>query len=241
MCAIFGFVAEQGQEMDVKEMVRIAEANVRRGPHAFGFAWVDGRGRLRMYKQQGAITDHLGVLAMARGARMFVGHVRYVTHGSAEANINNHPHAADGGWLVHNGVVTNYEQLVRAQRLWPVSECDSEVLGLLAERAEGGLLGRVAGAVTQTTGNLCLLGLWSRPAKLVAVRRGNPLHWSQTSRGVYLATLAMGLPGNAHAVPDGQGYQLAVRGGKVVSRAVTVGVSAGELWESSAGGAYRGG
>jgi hypothetical protein len=46
------------------------------------------------------------------------------------------------------------------------------------------------------------LGLWPRPDRLVAVRRGNPLHWGLTDQCYYLGSLAEGLPGKPQAVPD---------------------------------------
>ena len=70
---------------------------------------------------------------MARNARMLVGHCRWATHGDPRNNLNNHPHPADGGWIVHNGVVHNHEDLRRRVRPLAVTECDSEVLGLLIE------------------------------------------------------------------------------------------------------------
>lgn len=241
MCAIFGFVAAAGESgLDVADMAAVAKVNERRGPHAFGFAWVDAAGRLRMYKQAGRISDHMGVLAMARGARAFVGHVRYATHGEPAENINNHPHPVDGGWLVHNGVVQNYDELVTTERLWPVSACDSEVIGLLAERGRGGFLQRMADAAGRTTGRLCVLALQARPMRLVVVKRGNPLHWSRTSRGVFMATLADRLPGEAVSIRDGWATELRVKEEKIVARHVKV---PGEAIEAAGDvcGTYRGG
>lgn len=204
MCAIFGFLShDNARPVRVEALAAIVRGNILRGPHSFGFAWIDRRGRLRCYKQTGRLTDHLGVLAMARGATMLIGHLRFATHGSAESNINNHPHPADGGWIVHNGIITNYKQLVRTNRLWPVSECDSEILGHLIERDAGtagtsttSILHRCARSIEATDGALAMLGLWSRPGVLMLARRGNPLHWTRTRDGVYLASLAEGLPGD---------------------------------------------
>src|SRR5689334_17088742 len=131
MCAIFGFISRGKSTVSLESLARIVRGNVNRGPHAFGFAWITGDGRLHSFKQSGRLTDHLGVLNMTRGARMLIGHLRYATHGDPAANINNQPHPADGGWLVHNGVIRNYESLVTRHHLWTNSECDSEVLGLL--------------------------------------------------------------------------------------------------------------
>ena len=76
---------------DLKLLRRLATVTEQRGPHAFGFAWVDGRGRLRSYRQTGRITDHLGLLAAARDARLLIGHTRWATQGDPADNLNNHP------------------------------------------------------------------------------------------------------------------------------------------------------
>jgi glucosamine 6-phosphate synthetase-like amidotransferase/phosphosugar isomerase protein len=221
MCAVFGFVARRNRPVSLRALATIVLGNVNRGQHAFGFAWLDSRGRLRAYKQRGRLTDHLALLHFLRDARMLIGHLRWATHGSPDDNINNHPHPADGGWIVHNGMIHNYRQLVRANRLCPVSECDSEALGLLIERSSGDtLLRRCADTVESADGGLCMLGLWSRPATLVVARRGNPLSMSHTTEGVYLATLPAGLPGKVFNVADDSIRTLTQRSGSIRTRLI---------------------
>jgi glucosamine--fructose-6-phosphate aminotransferase (isomerizing) len=213
MCSVFGFVARRQSPVDLHQLRKIVEANIRRGPHAFGFAWIDSRDRLHCYKQAGRLTDAMGVLSLARDARMLIGHLRYSTHGSPTHNINNHPHPVDGGWLVHNGVIRNYERLLDRYDIAPVSECDSEVLSHLVERSpEATYVRRTAEAVDRTEGPLATLALWARPNKLIAVRRGNPLHYGYTAAGVYLATLDEGLPGKIREAADGFAVEMDARG-----------------------------
>jgi len=209
MCSIFGFIARKSSPVDLRIVRNIVEANIERGPHAFGFAWIDSRDRLHAFKQRGRLTDMLGILAMARDARMMIGHLRYATHGEPSNNINNHPHPVDGGWLVHNGVVRNYDELLEEHSVCPMSECDSEVLAHLIERSEESkYVRRAAESVEQTDGALAMLSLWARPNKMVAVRRGNPLHFGYTTAGLYIATLAKGLPGKLHSVTDNFAVEL---------------------------------
>lgn len=210
MCAIFGFIAHhtthrRQSRLRLETLSKIVRGNIARGPHAFGFAWIDSDHRLHQFKQTGKLTDRIGALAMARDARVLAGHLRFATHGSAAENINNHPHPVDGGWLVHNGVVANYNQLVRDDRLWPVSECDSEILGLLIEQADGPfLLERCEESINRTAGNLAMLAVWPRPTRLIIARRGNPVHFAHTTEGIYFGSLAAGLPRKrVAAVPDG--------------------------------------
>ena len=203
MCGVFGFIANDGHQVNLKRLEAIAVATQRRGPHAFGFAWIDQRGRLRMYKQTGRISDHLGLLAMAADARMIVGHCRWATQGDPANNLNNHPHAADGGWIVHNGVIRDYQELCDHHDLAMNTDCDSEVLGLMVERFEGTLAQRCAEAVGQVDSPAVLLGLWSKPARMIAVRSGNPLMMGTAETGIYLGSLRQGLPADAKEVADG--------------------------------------
>jgi glucosamine 6-phosphate synthetase-like amidotransferase/phosphosugar isomerase protein len=224
MCGVFGFVSRDKGRPDLRVLRRLAQVTERRGPHAFGFAWIDHRGRLKCYKQTGRISDHLGLLGMAADARMLIGHCRFATQGSPADNINNHPHPCDGGWIVHNGQVRNYEQLVDAFDLNPVSACDSEVLGLLIEQGTGNILDRCRDAVDLVTEPedegtlfawqqpLVLLGLWPRPDRLVAIRQGNPLHFGEAAEGCYLASLSDGLPGNVRALRDNTGWLFTRKG-----------------------------
>ena len=63
MCGIFGFVSHDGRGPRAATLEKIAANTELRGPHSWGVAWIDPRGRLRMYKSPGRITDDLGRLA----------------------------------------------------------------------------------------------------------------------------------------------------------------------------------
>lgn len=208
MCSIVGFVARKGHRLNFMRLAELIAGNESRGPHAFGFSWVDENGRIRSYKQPGKFSAHAGLLGIMSGARMVIAHLRWATHGSADENINNHPHPVDGGWLVHNGVVTNQDELVVNNRLWQSSDCDTEVIGMLAENSpEKTRRMRMEDAVTQTTGSCCVLALWGGgDPRLIAVKRGNPLCVFNANEGVYLASTPEGMPArNKHleVVVDG--------------------------------------
>ena len=202
MCGIFGFLSTNGRGPDLACLRRIAAETETRGRHAFGLAWIDVEGELRTFKRPGAATACLDDLDACRHAVAVVGHCRWATHGDPQDNRNNHPHPAGRGWLVHNGVVRNYAELLRRYGLRPRTACDSEVLGLLMMRRAGPLVERAAWAVAQTEGPLALLGLWGDPVRLLVVRRGHPLCFSETPGGLYFASLPAGLPGKVFSVAD---------------------------------------
>lgn len=202
MCGVFGFVARGSKSLDLQQLKRIAVQTETRGHHAFGFAWIDKAGRMKMFKQTGRISDHLSTLNMARDARMLIGHCRWATHG-AITNLNNHPHPVDGGWLVHNGVIGDYQAIAKRHGFRMVSECDTEILGHLVEHCDGTLASRCRWAVNQTRYSpLVMLGLWKHPRRLVVVRRGNPLYLGLDDTGSYLGSCIDDLPGQVSKVID---------------------------------------
>lgn len=221
MCGVFGFVSN-GEAVDFKRLRKIAIDTESRGAHAHGIAWIDGEGRLRRYKSPGRISKNLGCLELAKDARMIIGHCRYATHGAYEQNENNHPHPADGGWIVHNGIVHNYAHLARLYDLPVVSECDSEVLGLLLEVHDGSLLERSRTMVREATGGMVVLGLWARPARMLIARRGRPLHvMRDVNHNVYLASLPNALE-NPERLRENTVRVVRAREGKLCQRILEV-------------------
>ncbi|HEV8178152.1 MAG TPA: class II glutamine amidotransferase [Gemmatimonadales bacterium] len=225
---MFGFVSTSGKGPNFKRLDEIARSTEARGRHAWGMAWIDSAGRMRTFKQTGPVSDALGLLRMAQDARLLVGHCRYATQGDPDNNLNNHPHPADGGWIVHNGMIPFYRQVVRDYALHPVTDCDSELLGLLIENAAGRLIDRCTAAVESVPYSpLVLLGLW-KPGRLVAVRQGNPLHMGAAAEGLYLGSLPSGLPGRVQALPDNTALEFTQQG-----RQRSANLSAVDLFESS--------
>jgi len=202
MCGVFGFISSEGKGPDIHRLRRLAMVTQTRGAHAFGLAWLEEDGLIQTFKRPGPACDHLEALEQCRNAVVLVGHCRYATHGSPEDNRNNHPHVAGAGFIVHNGVITNHDRLVRQHGLKQRTQCDSEVLGLLMIRCAGTVAQRAAWAANQTHGELAMLGIWRDPARLLIARRGRPLHFGQDREGFYLASLPYGLPGKVKAVAD---------------------------------------
>jgi glucosamine--fructose-6-phosphate aminotransferase (isomerizing) len=200
MCGLFGYTGEPLEDVDLLLAVAL-HTEAMRGGHAYGWAWIDGKGRLRSYKHAGPLAHRPFDLDMLQGAISLIGHCRLATHGSIDDNVNNHPHPTDGGWLAHNGVVQNWRDLAVNFGLHLSSQCDSEVLARLVEHADGTPAQRLAFAVGAAVGPCAVLALW-KDAGLFPARAGNPLHRCDRPEGVWLASLAQSLPGPARACPD---------------------------------------
>lgn len=215
MCGIFGFITRHGEGPKIDRLRRIALITQSRGEHAFGLAWVEANGAIQTFKATGPAENYLDELERCRNAQVIVGHCRWATHGSPGDNRNNHPHVAGSGYFVHNGVVHNHQELISRHRLLTQSDCDSEVLGLLMARCPGRLIQRSAWAANQACGDLAMLGIWRRPARLLIVRRGRPLHFGESRDGYYFASLPEGLPGAVRSVVDRSAHTLTFADGNL--------------------------
>lgn len=204
MCGVFGFIASDEAGPNIERLADLAVSAERRGPHAFGWAYLNADGRLLHYKSPGRVSEHLDLLEDLVGARAVIGHCRFATAGSPENNLNNHPFACDGGFIIHNGVIPEAEEIAARLSLRPVSECDSELLSLLVETAEGRtyrerVLAAVE-AVMPPARALVLAGLW-KPGRLVLARAGNPLFVGRGRRGLYFGSSPGPLP-SARSMAD---------------------------------------
>lgn len=192
-------------------LAAMAVTSETRGRDAFGLAWIDARGRLRTYKRPGAASARLTDLQAVEGARVVLGHCRWATQGEPEDNINNHPHPAGKGMIVHNGTLLNYIDLIEQHELEPAGDCDSEVLGMLLGAGKGKrLIDHAVDTVNAVHGPIAVAGVWSNPARVVIAKRGKPLHIGRASRGYYFASLEHGLPPNAVEFPENQAVALRI-------------------------------
>ena len=120
----------------------------------------------------------------ARGASDWgvgIAHTRWATHGPpTEANAHPHSDVRHRIFLVHNGILDNYEAhkgrlMARGVRF--ESETDTEVLAnLIGERYERDLAQAVAAALREVTGTFGLAVISAEePDRLVVARRGSPI------------------------------------------------------------------
>lgn len=120
-----------------------------------------------------------------------IGHTRWATHGGV-TDVNAHPHKCGDVALIHNGIIENYNDIVReyglADRL--VSETDTEVVAALLDTLyDGNPIETIRKAVKAIAGSFALCIMFAdRPGKIYAVRNVSPMIASYTDEGSIIAS-----------------------------------------------------
>lgn len=146
MCGIAGFSISKGdhRRVNCRQLAReLLLAIQERGEDATGAAWsetVDGEhGKAVMFAKLDIPADQfVGSLKelMPTYSRTAILHTRWATQGDPENNDNNHPIIVGDTVGVHNGVISNDDELFAANGWDRIAEVDSEAIFQLIEHSD---------------------------------------------------------------------------------------------------------
>jgi len=174
MCGIFGFV---GSERAAPIILAGLQALEYRGYDSAGI-YVPGCG---IHKAAGPVSALESRVPVSWHGTAGIGHTRWATHGPP-TELNAHPHAdmSERIWLVHNGIIENYQTLkegLLAQGIRFSSDTDTEVLAkLIGTFYEGDIRSAVVSALSLVEGAYGIAVMSERtPDQIVVARQGSPL------------------------------------------------------------------
>ena len=181
MCGIVGYI---GHRSSVPVLLNSLKKLEYRGYDSSGICIIDDKkGSIAYRKDQGKISNLEKILETRPLPESHIGisHTRWATHG-APSRKNAHPHydSSKNIFIVHNGIIENYEALKRdlIKRGYKfVSDTDTEVIAhLIADNNQGDLFKATLKAVKKLKGAFAL-GIISKqePHRLIAARIGSPL------------------------------------------------------------------
>ncbi len=205
MCGIAGYIGK-------KEGLPIVFTNLRkleyRGYDSAGVAFFDFRGNGKLIKTVGKLDNLEKLIKNKKSLPLtaVVGHTRWATHGVPN-KANAHPHADCDGkiFLVHNGIIENYqelkESLIKKGHNFR-SQTDTEVAAHLVE--EYGF----EPALKKIVGAYALAVIYKNdPGKIYVARLGSPLVVGVGQDEYYVAsdpTALAGLVKKVIYLKDGQ-------------------------------------
>ncbi len=183
MCGIVGFLGKRQVKEHLLQGLRKLEY---RGYESAGLVVMTANGDFSVAKAATGVESLrdlcLKVDALEMPGMIGIAHTRWPTHGGATEN-NCHPHSSCDGsiWLVHNGVVENFQELRKmlvdkGHKI--ISETDTELVAHLIEEEMKGvnLETAVRAALPKIVGSFALAIICrAEPDKIIIARRTSPL------------------------------------------------------------------
>lgn len=180
MCGIIGYI---GEKNCVPILINGLKRLEYRGYDSAGLALIDNS-RASIIKNKGKVSllqDKIESLNLS--AKLGIGHTRWATHGVPN-EVNAHPHhnLKKNLFVIHNGIIENYQTLREGLRQMGysfLSETDSEVLPHLIDsflQKGFDLFKSVRLALSEVEGTYGIAVIYEEePDKIVAARKGSPL------------------------------------------------------------------
>ena len=224
MCGIAGFSLDPESAVDRTLAAQALLAGIaERGADAVGYAHRATSGSTQVTKLRGGASALLDELAVPSETSDALIHVRDFTKGHPDIEANNHPirHGAVVG--VHNGIISNDDELLsryRIERAEPQMTVDSEAIFALMElrdhdpRALSELRGAMAAAWLDDREDATLYLARGRMRPLWLATTPGALYFASTRRALAIVAAALRTRLDVREVREGRLLQ--VRAGRVV-------------------------
>ena len=179
MCGIVGYLGyRNAQDVIVSSLKKLEY----RGYDSCGLAILNTENKIEYMKTAGKINDLKEMLEEYRISGNYgIGHTRWATHGKPD-DRNAHPHS-DGDssvWIVHNGIVQNYQELkteLQYKGCKFKSETDSEIIAFLISdllKQEYSFIESVEKTAQMITGSHSVLAMADKDMrKVIGFRKGH--------------------------------------------------------------------
>ncbi|WP_457608560.1 glutamine--fructose-6-phosphate transaminase (isomerizing) [Nitratifractor sp.] len=214
MCGIVGYLGPKEKKKILLDGLQELEY---RGYDSAGIAVISG-GKLQHFKAVGKLQN-LREKAKAfhsEGPGAAIGHTRWATHGKP-TELNAHPHMGAFSYVVHNGIIENYQELKReleARGVQFLSQTDTETIVHLFERfiEEGkGPFDAFRSTIERLEGAYAILLISeAAPETIFFAKNGSPLLVAFDGDEIYFAssdTAVIGKAKKAYYLEDGEyGY-----------------------------------
>ncbi len=199
MCGIVGYIGDKTAQNILMSGLKRLEY---RGYDSAGVVTISKKSQTTLLRAKGKVSElEDKVTAHQTTDTLGIGHTRWATHG-APSKRNAHPHAVGDIYLVHNGIIENYQEiksmLAKHDYVFK-SDTDTEALSALVDyiyRESGNLLEAVSGALKMVVGAYGIAVISAKnPDEMVVARKGSPLIVGMGDGEVFVASDASALVG----------------------------------------------
>ncbi len=211
MCGIVGYIGQKEKKEIILDALKELEY---RGYDSAGIAVISD-GKLNHFKAVGKIKnlEEKASGFESKGSGIAIGHTRWATHGKP-TELNAHPHLGAFSYVVHNGIIENYQELRKElidKGIKFVSQTDTESIVHLFEQnlatgvepfeAFKATINRLEGAYA------VLLITQVAPDTIFFAKNGSPMLLARDDNDVYFAssdTAVVGRAKEAYYLEDGE-------------------------------------
>ncbi len=205
MCGIVGYIGEE----DIKEILVDGLKELEyRGYDSAGIAVLQNS-EIHSFKAVGKLQNLVEKTKefTADSFGMGIGHTRWATHGKP-TEINAHPHLGEFSYVVHNGIIENYQELKKeliAEGVTFLSQTDTEVIVHLFEKKYKELndaLKAFEATVEKLEGAYAVLLITKAdPDRIYFAKNGSPMIVGNSEKGdIYFGSSDAALIGKANEV-----------------------------------------
>lgn len=206
MCGIIGFT---GRKPAKDILIDGLERLEYRGYDSAGIALLNNDDTLTVRKKAGRVGELREMCKAGEySATCGIGHTRWATHGGV-TDTNAHPHKCGRVALIHNGIIENYNDIIREYGLKDklVSETDTEVVAALLDTLyDDDPIDAIRKTVKIIAGSFALCIMFSdRPGVIYAVRNVSPMVAALSDEGAIIAsdlTAVISFSKNYFVVPE---------------------------------------
>ncbi len=204
MCGIVGYIGDKNAQNYLISGLKRLEY---RGYDSAGIMTMDVGSKPTLLRAKGKVAElETKMSSHTTADTCGIGHTRWATHGEPSKR-NAHPHSAGDIYLVHNGIIENYQDLKTAlakQDYIFKSDTDTEVLTALIDslyQKSDTLLEAVSGALGMVVGayGIAVMSV-KNPNEIVVARKGSPLIVGVGEDETYIASDASALVGHTDKV-----------------------------------------
>lgn len=214
MCGIVGYLGKREKKEILLDGLEELEY---RGYDSAGIAVIEGK-KLNNFKAIGKLANlrEKTKAYHTEGFGISIGHTRWATHGKP-TELNAHPHLGAYSYVVHNGIIENYQELkaeLQADGVTFLSQTDTETIVHLFEKnhkASQDVFSAFAQTIERLEGAYAtLLITEADPDAIYFAKNGSPMLIGFSENDVYFAssdTPIIGKASEVYYLEDGEyGY-----------------------------------
>jgi glucosamine--fructose-6-phosphate aminotransferase (isomerizing) len=204
MCGIVGYIGKKEKKEILLEGLQELEY---RGYDSAGIAVIEGKA-LHNFKAVGKLTNLRDKTKdyLSEGFGTAIGHTRWATHGKP-TELNAHPHLGKYSYVVHNGIIENYQTLkheLSQAGVTFISQTDTETIVHLFEQAfdaSGEAFGSFQKTIERLEGAYAtLLVSEADPEAIFFAKNGSPMLIGFDNEETYFASSDTPIIGRAKEV-----------------------------------------